>query len=295
MTIDGILPVIPTPFLDGRFDRSSFQRLLDHMLGSVDGFTLLGSTGEAPSLSTAERMEIAETALALTPAGTTVVVGVTHTSLDDAISLAVHAQEHGAAGVLCAMPFYFANTPDGLLRYLTRLDEALSIELVLYDNPAATGTTLAPEQVVRYAAELAHLHAVKLTEHRLGKVAHWQRAGLTVLAGDDPILYRFLAAGVDGAMVIAPCLFPEAFRRAWDLARAGDLAGALAVMAETMLPVMHVFGIGDEIATSKVLLTQMGVFASPEVRPPLQTVDAHRRELLRMALDLVAATGADSA
>jgi 4-hydroxy-tetrahydrodipicolinate synthase len=293
MAIEGILPVIPTPFRDGSFDRSSFQRLLEHMLPSVDGYTLLGSTGEAPSLSTAERMQVAEVALAMTPADKTVVVGVTHTSLQDAVTLATHAQEHGARAVLCAMPFYFANTPSGLLRYLTGLDEALSIELVLYDNPEATGTTLGVEQVVGYASELAHLHTVKLTEHQLGKIAHWQRAGLRVLAGDDPILFRFLAAGVDGAMVIAPCLFPAAFRRVWELTRAGDLAPALAVMAETMLPVMHVFGIGDEIATSKVLLAQMGVFADPEVRPPLETVDAGRAGLLRAALDLVASANAE--
>ena len=286
MAIEGILPVIPTPFLDGRFDRASFQRLLDHMLPGVDGYTLLGSTGEAPSLSTAERMEVAEAALAMTPSSATVVIGVTHTSVEEAVTLARHAQEHGAHGVLCAMPYYFANTPSGLLRYLSRLDEALSIELVLYDNPAATGTTLGIDQVIGYAAELEHLHSVKLTDHRLGKIAAWQDAGLTVLAGDDPILFRFLAAGVDGAMVIAPCLFPLAFRRTWDLARGGVPGGALAVMAETMLPVLHVFGIGDEIATSKVLLTQMGVFASSEVRPPLQAADAQRTELLAMALDL---------
>jgi hypothetical protein len=53
---------------------------------------------------------------------------------------------------------------------------------------------------------------------------------------------------------------------------------------------MHVFGIGDEIATSKVLLEQMGVFTSSEVRAPLEPADAHRTELLGMALDLVGAT-----
>ncbi|MDX6512636.1 MAG: 4-hydroxy-tetrahydrodipicolinate synthase, partial [Gaiellaceae bacterium] len=55
VSITGVLPVIPTPFLDGRFDSASFQRLLDQMLDHVDGYTLLGSTGEAPSMTTEER------------------------------------------------------------------------------------------------------------------------------------------------------------------------------------------------------------------------------------------------
>jgi 4-hydroxy-tetrahydrodipicolinate synthase len=287
MAIQGVLPVIPTPFRDGRFDEASFQRLLDHMLPSTDGYTLLGSTGEAPSMSTNERIEIAATALALTPPEKTVIVGVTHTSVDESVRLAVHAQDHGAAGVLCAVPFYFANTRGGILSYLTELDAALEIELVLYDNPVATGTRLGAEQVVEYARQLPRLNTVKLTDHELAKIAIWHEAGLKVMAGDDPILFRFLAAGVDGAMLIAPALFPEAFRRTWDLVRMGETQAALRVCGAELLPVLHVFGIGDEIATSKALLVHMGVFASREVRPPLEPTDPERCELLRLALDVV--------
>jgi 4-hydroxy-tetrahydrodipicolinate synthase len=287
MAIEGILPVIPSPLLNGRFDERSFQRMLEHMLPWVDGYTLLGSTGEAPSLSARERMQIAEFALKHTPPDKTVVVGVTDTCVTDTVQLATHAQEHGAAGVLCAVPYYFANTDGGILRYLSELDAALSIELVLYDNPFSTGTKLQADQVLRYAQALPRLNTVKLTDHELSKIAIWQQAGLRVMAGDDPILFRYLAAGVEGAMVIAPALFPEPFRRLWDLARAGELLAALSILGAELLPVLHVFGIGDEIATSKELFSMMGVFESPEVRTPLEPVDAPRRELLRVALEAV--------
>ncbi|HWD76588.1 MAG TPA: dihydrodipicolinate synthase family protein [Solirubrobacteraceae bacterium] len=287
MAIEGILPVIPTPFREGQFDEGSFQRMLDHMLPWVDGYTLLGSTGEAPSLSNAERMRIAEFALHHTPSTKTVVVGVTHTSVNDSLQLAAHAQEHGAAAVLCASPYYFANTAGGIRRFLAELDSALAIELVLYDNPVSTGTKLQAEQVIAYAEELPRLNTVKLTDHELSKIAVWQQAGLKVLAGDDPILFRYLAAGVDGAMLIAPVLFPEPFRRVWDQVQAGEVLTALTTLGGELLPVLHVFGIGDEIATSKHLLTQMGVFESAEVRPPLEPADAQRAELLRIALEAV--------
>jgi 4-hydroxy-tetrahydrodipicolinate synthase len=287
MAIEGILPVIPTPFLDGRFDEASFQRMLDHMLPWVDGYTLLGSTGEAPSLSTAERMRISEFALRVTPSNKVVVVGVTHTSAQDSVQLAVHAQQHGAAAVLCASPYYFANTLGGLHRYLAEIDEALTIELVLYDNPVSTGTTLHADQVLAYARDMKSLNTVKLTDHDLSKIPVWQQAGLKVMAGDDPILFRYLAAGVDGAMVIAPVLFPEPFRRVWDRTQSGDLVTALTTLSGELLPVLHVFGIGDEIATTKELLRQMGIFESAEVRPPLDPTDAQRSELLRIALEAV--------
>ncbi|HET8536773.1 MAG TPA: dihydrodipicolinate synthase family protein [Solirubrobacteraceae bacterium] len=286
MTVAGILPVIPTPFRDGRFDRTSFQRLLDHMLPSVDGYVLLGSTGEAPSLTTAERCEIAEFALAHTPSDRTVVVGVTHTALADSIALVEHAQGHGAAGVLCAAPFYFKNSADGILRYLRGVDAALDIELIFYDNPDATKTQVAPGDPIRWSRELEHLTAVKLTDHDLSKVATWQEAGLRVFGGDDPIAFRYLAAGVDGVIIIAPAIFPGAFRQCWDAVRSGNITVALEIFSGEILPFIHVFGIGDEIATSKAILAAIGVFDSPEVLAPLEAATASRTRILRDAYDI---------
>jgi len=283
MPIEGILPVIPTPFLDGEFDGPSFQRLLEHMLPSVDGYTLLGSTGEAPSLPVAERRRIAELALAMTPADKRVIVGVSHTCARDSVELALHAQEHGAAGILCAAPYYYANTPDGVFAHLAQIDAAISIDLIFYDNPLATKTKLSSSDVLAWADRLEHMSAVKLTDHDLGKVADWQQRGLSVLAGDDVIFLRYLAAGVDGAMVIAPALFPEAFRSIWELIQAGSVQEALALAGRRILPFLHVFGVGDEIATTKALLAHIGVFASEELLSPLRPVSAARRLLLHEA------------
>jgi 4-hydroxy-tetrahydrodipicolinate synthase len=294
MPVQGILPVIPTPFVDGRFDAASFQRFLDHMLPYVDGYTLLGSTGEAPSLSSAQRRAIAESALAMTSSDKAVVVGVSHTSAAESAALAQHAQECGARAVLCSVPYYFANSRHGIFRHLEVVNAALSIDLVLYDNPTATRTVLQAEWVLEWSSELEHLTAVKLTDHDLSKIVTWQQSGLRVLAGDDPILFRYLAAGVDGAMVIAPAVFPEAFRDVWTLVKEGEESRALALFAEQILPFTHVFGIGDEIATTKAILHDIGVFESEETLPPLVTVDPARRRLLRGAYDLALAGKAKS-
>jgi 4-hydroxy-tetrahydrodipicolinate synthase len=260
--------------------------MLDHSIHAIDGFTLLGSTGEAPSLTTAQRMEIAERAMALTPADKEVVVGVSHTNVEESVRLAQHAQEHGARAVLCSAPYYYANSYRGILDYLQRIDAVLDIDLVLYDNPVATKTVLRPDWVLGWAAELTHLRSVKLTDHDLAKIGVWQAAGLTVLAGDDPILFQFLAEGVDGAMVIAPAVLGDSFRATWDLAQAGDLDGAMGVFARELAPFVHAFGVGDEIATTKALFADLGVFASDELLSPLVPVSSGRRRLLRRAFDL---------
>jgi 4-hydroxy-tetrahydrodipicolinate synthase len=286
MSISGVLPVIPTPFLDGRFDADSFGRLLEHMLPDVDGYTLAGSTGEAPSLTTAERKDIVSRAMAMTPSDKAVVVGVSHTSPAEAADLSRHSQDLGATGVLCCAPFYYANQPEGILAFLAEVDAALEIDLVLYDNPVTTKTTLRAEWPVAWAQELEHLTSVKLTDHDLSKIPVWKDAGLSVLAGDDPILFQFLTAGVDGAMVIAPAVLPDSFAAVWSAVQVGDHEAALDVFSREIAPFIHAFGIGDEIATTKTLLADLGIFASDELLAPLRPVDPSRRAHLRQAYEL---------
>ena len=280
--IEGLLPIIPTPFAEGVFDRPSMERFLNHFLPWVDGYTILGGVGEAPSLTLRERMEIAAFALEVTPPDKTVVVGVSHSSVNECISLAQHAESIGARGVLCGLPYYYENTDEGVLRFLRLLDKAIGIELVLYDNPVPSHTPLDAGQVTRWAGELSHLHTVKLTDHDLTKIDVWHEAGLGVIAGDDPIAFQYLAGGVDGAMIIVPSIYPEAFANVWRLSADGRLDEAYEVFASQILPLTHLFGIGDETATSKAILQAMGIFSSAEVLPPLVEVTPARRQLVEL-------------
>jgi 4-hydroxy-tetrahydrodipicolinate synthase len=286
MAIRGTLPVLPTPFLNDGIDHRSIERMLEHTLPYVDGYTLMGSTAEAPSMTLEERMATAEFILESVPADTCVVVGIASTSMADAVRLARHAQAHGAKGVLLPVPYYFPNSADGALRFLAEVDKVLEIELVLYDNPVTTKTTLAAQTVISWSQQLAHLRTVKLTDHDVSKIAPWKGAGLSVLAGDDVILFRYLVAGVDGSMVLAPAIFPAAFKEVWEHVQQGNVDMAFAIFAEEILPFLHVFGIGDEIATTKALYHDLALFASSDVRPPLTGVDPQRQGLLRLAYDL---------
>ena len=75
--------MIPTPFRDNRIDFDSLLRLFDHLFPELEGYTLCGSTGEAPSLTMDERMELMKFAARNTPPSKTIAVGLTHTSLEE--------------------------------------------------------------------------------------------------------------------------------------------------------------------------------------------------------------------
>lgn len=286
MPIRGTLPVIPTPFIDGVIDYPSLQRLLEFFLPVVDGYTLAGSTGEAPSLTLQERMDLLEFTMQHTPAGKTVVVGIAHTSVGSAIELAQHAEAHGAQGCLIPSPYYFFNTRDGVYEFIRQIDAHVGLDLVFYDNPYNSKTAWSVTDLAWLGLEIPHLRSVKVTDHAIEKIA-WlkQNTDLTVLAGDDVVLYRSLLLGADGCMVIAPAVCPGPFQEAWNLLRAGRQAESYALFCRRVLPFVHMFGVGSEIGVTKALYRHLGIFTTDEMRPPLTRCDDSFRDQVILAYE----------
>jgi 4-hydroxy-tetrahydrodipicolinate synthase len=286
MKLAGSLPVIPTPFYQGKIDFDSLLRLLNHLFPELDGYTMCGSTGEAVSLSFEERVELMRFAARNTPPGKTIVVGLTHTNLEEMARLARCAQELGLHGGLVPCPYYFPNSFPMVLEFFRALDRASALELVIYDNPVFTKTWLRVEELLTLLDACAHLNAVKMTDHDLDKIVALKKHGVTVFSGDDVVAFRSLLLGVDGSMIIAPAVFPAAYQKVVRLLGAGDRAQALRVFSGQILPFIHLFGLGDEIPNTKALYKHLGIFRSEELRLPLLPCSAERLKEVVMAYEL---------
>lgn len=269
-TLRGNIPVIPTPFLQGSVDYPSFDRLIERTITDVDGYVVCGSTGEAPAMTRQEREQVIRYVAALIPAGKHAVVGLGHTCLEEAVEIGLAAAEAGVKAALVPSPYYFPNSLDMVTDYVGRLAERTGLDIVFYDNPVTTGTRFTTDDLVRLADAVPQVTAIKMTDHSFEKMAQLkQRTELTVFGGDDIICFRAFEAGVDGSMIIAPLIYPEAFRVCWELYRSGRLEASFELYSEAILPFLHMFGPGDEIPTTKALFRHLGLFASAEVRSPL--------------------------
>ncbi len=286
LKISGSLPVIPTPFRDNRIDFDSLLRLFDHLFPELEGYTLCGSTGEAPSLTMDERMELMKFAARNTPPSKTIAVGLTHTSLEDMTRLAHCAQELGIHAGLVPCPYYFPNSFPMVLEFFRALDRASGLELVLYDNPVYTKTWLSADELLVMVDACQHLKSVKLTDHALDKIPVLKQHGITVFSGDDVVAFRSLMLGVDGSMIIAPAVFPAAYQETVHLLGEGKTAESLRVFSERVLPFIHLFGLGDEVQNTKALYKHLGIFRSDEVRLPLLPCSRERLREVVMAYDL---------
>jgi 4-hydroxy-tetrahydrodipicolinate synthase len=267
--LSGTLPVLPTPFLAGKIDFDSLSRLFDFIFPALDGYTLGGSTGEAVSMTIDERLELMRFAAKNTPVGKKIVVGLTHTNLEDCKVLAREASELGIQAGLIPAPYYFPNSFDMVREFLRALDGASDLDLVYYHNPVFTKTVLTSADILRLTAACSHLKAVKMTDHDLEKITALRERGISVFAGDDIVAFRSLLLGVDGSMIIAPAVLPTAYQSTVGLIAQNDAEGALRLFSECILPFIHLFGPGDEIPVTKAIYYHLGVFASGELRLPL--------------------------
>ncbi|MCG2460440.1 dihydrodipicolinate synthase family protein [Flavobacteriaceae bacterium F89] len=160
MNIDlkGIIPPMITPLTtEGELDNEGLERLIEHMIsGGVHGIFLLGTNGEAPSLTYGLRKELISKACKLINHRVPVLVGITDTSFQGSIEIAEHAKRSGADVVVIAPPYYFPISENEMIDYLDALVPELPLPFMLYNMPSCTKMQISLK-IVRRAKELGAL------------------------------------------------------------------------------------------------------------------------------------------
>jgi dihydrodipicolinate synthase/N-acetylneuraminate lyase len=282
--VTGFVPPIATPLLDGRLDLPSLERQLDDLADHVAGYLVGGSVGEVASLTLEERETLMRTCAAR---GSThrLAMSISDNSFEHSRRLAAAAGEAGADLVMVSCPNYFTNGRDMLVDYFGRLGEIVPTDICLYDNPAASNTSLTVADIAAIAEAVPRVSHVKVTDLALDKVADLRAAtSLVVLAGDDAVLWNQLERGAEGAMVALPLIYPEVASGVWRALEAGDHAAAAATYAAATRFLHVALGASDFVAVIKTVLHHRGVIASPEVRTPLLAPSARRHAEVLAAL-----------
>ncbi|NNE78499.1 MAG: dihydrodipicolinate synthase family protein [Pricia sp.] len=151
MKIDlkGIIPPMVTPLkANGELDTVGLKRLVEHLIsGGVHGIFLLGSNGEAPSLTYALRKELITKACEYIGRRVVVLVGITDTSFEGSIEIANHSKAAGADAVVIAPPYYFPISQVEMVEYLECLVPKLPLPFLMYNMPGCTKLHLSKETV----------------------------------------------------------------------------------------------------------------------------------------------------
>lgn len=288
----GALTALVTPFTpDGALDEAAFRRLVSwQVLSGIDGLVPCGTTGEAPTLSHAERerlLEITVEVAATRPSRrrVTIVAGTGTNDTDATIRATRRAAELGADAALVVAPYY--NRPDQrmLESHFRAVADEGGLPVVVYNVPSRTGTNVEADTFLRLAAH-PRIVAVKEASGNLEQIARICRErprDVAVLAGDDAWTLPILALGGNGVISVASNEIPGEMVALCAAAAAGDWEHARQIH-ERWLPLMLAnFRGAPNPVPVKAALALMGL-ASDAVRRPLLSLDDDARASLARLL-----------
>jgi 4-hydroxy-tetrahydrodipicolinate synthase len=240
VTFRGIIPPMVTPLrARDELDIAGLERLIEHILaGGVHGLFVLGTTGEAPSLSYRLRRELIERTCRQVAGRVPVLVGITDTAIVEALSLSHCAAESGAQALVVSAPYYFPNSQPELLEYVQHLAPELPLPLFLYNMPTHTKTIFEVE-TVRRAMRIPNI--VGLKDSSANMIYFHQLIGLlperpewSLLTGPEELLAESVLLGGHGGVCGGANLQPRLYVELYEACQARQLERVRELHARVM-------------------------------------------------------------
>ncbi|MBP5641993.1 MAG: 4-hydroxy-tetrahydrodipicolinate synthase [Paludibacteraceae bacterium] len=221
--IDGLGTALITPFQpNGEVDFAALEKLLDMQIsGGVDYIVVLGTTGEAVTLSEKERQEVRRFIVKHVDGRLPIVLGVggnCTANVIEAINGMKDELQRDYAAILSVCPYYNKPSQEGLYQHFAAIAKACPIPIILYNVPGRTGVNLLPETVVRiHEACPEKVVAIKEASGNIEQIRYLiditRDKPFDVISGDDGIAAEVMQAGGVGLISVASNAYPEAFRK----------------------------------------------------------------------------------
>lgn len=248
-TFHGIIPPLVTP-LAARdvIDREGTQRLLDHVIaGGVHGVFILGTTGEAPSLSYRLRREFIQLVCQIVGQRVPVLVGITDTAFVESMELAHVAKQAGARAVVLSTPYYFPAGQTELLQYVEHVVAESPLPLMLYNMPSLTKVWFEIDTLEK----LTHHEKIVGVKDSSGDIDYFarlvqlkqQRPDWSLMIGPEHLTAQAVALGGDGGVNGGANIFPELFVALYQAAVDRDLK-QVEVLTQRVEKLQQIYSVG---------------------------------------------------
>ena len=279
-----------TPFTSsGAVDEAAVRRLAKRQVEAGIHFLVpCGTTGEAPTLSAAERRRVVELVVDEVAGRVPVLAGAGGYDTREVIEAAKEMQSAGASGLLSVTPYYNKPTPDGLVRHYQAIAEATPLPIVVYNVPGRTGCNVDPATLARLTT-IPHLVAVKEASGNMTQICEVMRAvppEFIVLSGDDALTLPAMAVGARGIVSVASNELPAEMTQLVEAAEANDFTYAREIHTR-LLPLMLANFAESNPIPVKCVMAQMGLLEE-SYRLPMVPPRAETREKLARILASVA-------
>lgn len=284
--LTGACTAIVTPFRDGKVDYPAFQRLIRRQIAAgIAAIVPVGTTGESPTVTYEEHIEIIGHAVEYAGGKIHVMAGTGGNSTAEAVHLTERAAKAGAHSTLQVAPYYNKPAQEGLFQHFLEVSRATRLPIVLYSIPSRCGIEISIETTRRLAAASPRFIAMKEAGGNVERVTQLRAAlgpRFSILCGDDALTLPFMAAGAHGVISVASNLIPREVVKLVAACAKGDFATGLK-LHDRFYPLFKDLFIETNPGPIKAALALRGEIAE-EYRLPIVRLSERNRDALAATL-----------
>lgn len=272
MKYQGLYTAIVTPFKNGVVDYDAYKALIEAQIaGGVDGIVPMGTTGESPTVSTEEHLEIIRKCVEFVAGRCQVIAGTGANCTTEAIEMTKAAAAMGVDGTLQVCPYYNKPNQEGVYQHFKAIAEATDLPIMLYSIPGRSGIEIAVDTVARLAADCPTIVAIKEaggSVERVNQLVQALPADFAVLSGDDGLTVPFISCGAVGLVSVTSNIAPAEMKALVDAAMSGDGKKALELQKKYYPLMKGLMSLDVNPVPAKAALALRGEI-SWEIRLPL--------------------------
>ena len=281
----GACTALVTPFLDEKINYPMLEQLLRRQMDAgIEAVVIAGTTGEAPTLSDDEKLELFRRAKEYVGTGCKIIAGTGSNSTEHTVQLSKAAEETGVDGLLIVSPYYNKATPDGLFAHYLAAAHAVSLPIIIYNVPSRTGVDI-PVSVYQRLSRIPNIVGVKEASTDITKITRIIRecgSNFSVWSGNDDMITPVMSLGGKGVISVLSNVLPAETQALANAALDGDFDTAAALQVHLQPLVEMLFCEVNPIPVKeamKIIGCDCG-----GCRLPLTSLSAENREKLQRML-----------
>jgi 4-hydroxy-tetrahydrodipicolinate synthase len=282
----GTYTAIVTPFDTGTIDQPALKKLIDGQVrAGVDGIVPVGTTGESPTVSYEEHIEIIAASVRYARNCIKVIAGSGGNSTKEAVYLTQEAERAGADGSLQVAPYYNKPTQEGLFQHFREVARKTKLPILLYSIPGRCGIEIGVDTIRRLVKSCANVVGIKEAGGTPDRVCQLRAAlgpKFVILSGDDSLTLPFMAVGAQGVISVASNIIPRQVSQMVQLYSEGKVKAALKIH-QRYYPVFKDLFIETNPVPIKAALAMAGQIRE-EYRLPLVPMNPKNRATLAATL-----------
>lgn len=285
----GVATALITPFSEGEVDYKSFEKFIQWQIEKgVDALLVLGTTGEAPSISEEERKELVSFAVKLVNGRVPLIVGTGTNSTEKTLKMTLQAQDLGADGALIVTPYYNKPVQEGLYQHYAYIAKRVEIPIIIYNVPSRTGVNILPETVIRLAADFKNIVGVKEASGNMAQIdslllkLKGVRDDFFVWSGNDDQAFHLMCSGGHGVISVLSNVVPDLAATMCKKTLEGNLEEARELHLK-LFPLMKALFVETNPIPVKFGVSLLGMCKN-ELRLPLVPASEKTRELIESTM-----------